>query len=231
MKSEIGTAADILDAVIRSRKSIRAFRPDPVPKRLLMEVVETARAAPSNFNSQPWRVYLLTGKEKEALGEAIIRAYLFNTTPPFSPFPQPTPADCAARIDEFGRRYYSALCIDRSDMMARAGQTARIYVFFDAPVGLIFTTHAALTRHSWLDCGLFLQSLMLAAQVRGLATCPQVSFVRFQAVIAEQLGLGPDEAVTCGMSFGYEDKQAGVNHLEMPRERLDGICRWLGFEE
>jgi nitroreductase len=193
MKSKIGTAADILDAVIRSRKSVRAFKPDPVPKRLLMEVVEVARAAPSNFNSQPWRAYLLTGKAKDALGEAITRAYHSNTTPPFSPFPHPTPTDCAARVDDFARRYYSALGIDRSDMAARARQTGRNYVFFDAPVGLIFTTHTAMTRHSWLDCGLFLQSLMLAAQVRGLATCPQVSFVRFQSVIAEQLGLGPDE--------------------------------------
>jgi nitroreductase len=82
-----------------------------------------------------------------------------------------------------------------------------------ASTGLIFTTHAALTKHNWLDCGLFLQSLMLAAQVRGLATCPQVSFVRFQSVIAEQLGLGADEMVTCGMSCGYEDEQAAVNRL------------------
>ena len=141
------------------------------------------------------------------------------------------PADCAARVDEFARRYYSALGIDRSDMTARARQTARNYVFFDAPVGLIFTTHAALTRHSWLDCGLFLQSLMLAAYVRGLATCPQVSFVRFQSVIAEQLSLGPDEVVTCGMSCGYEDRQAAVNHLGMPRESLEGVARWLGFDE
>jgi nitroreductase len=165
------------------------------------------------------------------VGEAITLVYHANSTPPFSPFPQPTPADCAARVDEFSRRYYSALGIDRSDITARARQTGRNYVFFDAPVGLIFTTHAALTRHSWLDCGLFLQCLMLAAQVRGLATCPQVSFVRFQSVIAEQLGLGPDEVVTCGMSCGYEDEQAAVNHLGMPREPLDSVSCWLGFEE
>ena len=94
MKFERETAVDILDTVIRSRKSVRAFRSDPVPKRLLMEVVEAARAAPSNFNSQPWRVYLLTGKAKDALGEAITQAYHTSTTPPFSPFPQPTPANC-----------------------------------------------------------------------------------------------------------------------------------------
>ena len=231
MKLETEAAVKILDCVIRSRKSVRAFKSDPVPKSLLIEIVDAARAAPSNFNSQPWRVYLLTGKAKDALGKAITRAYHYNTTPPFSPFPQPTPTDCATRVDEFARRYYSALGIDRTDMTARARQTGRNYVFFDAPVGLIFTTHAALTRHSWLDFGLFLQSLMLSAQVRGLATCPQVSFVRFQSVIAEQLGLGPDEVVTCGMSCGYEDKQAAVNHLDMPREPLECFSRWLGFEE
>ena len=72
---------------------------------------------------------------------------------------------------------------------------------------------------------------MLAAQVRGLAACPQVSFVQFQSIIAEQLGLGPDEVVTCGMSCGYEDKQAAVNPLDMPREPLEVVARWLGFEE
>ena len=116
-------------------------------------------------------------------------------------------------------------------MVARARQTGRNFVFFDAPVGLIFTIHSALTRHSWLDCGLFVQTVMLAAQVRGLATCPQVSFVRFQAIIAEQLGLGPDELVTCGMSLGYADEQAAVNSLNMPREPLEQFTRWLGFNE
>jgi nitroreductase len=71
---------------------------------------------------------------------------------------------------------------------------------------------------------------MLAAQVRGLATCPQVSFVRFQSIIAEQLGLGPEELVTCGMSCGYSDEQAAVNRLDMPREPLDEFTRWLGFD-
>jgi nitroreductase len=117
------------------------------------------------------------------------------------------------------------------DMTARARQTGRNYVFFDAPVGLIFTTHSSSTKHNWLDCGLFLQSFMLAAHVRGLATCPQVSFVRFQSVIAETLGLEAEEVVTCGVSCGYEDKNAAVNDLGMPRESLDRISCWLGFDE
>jgi nitroreductase len=231
MHSETADAVAMLDAVIRSRSCVRAFLPDPVPRHQLIEILETARAAPSNFNSQPWRVYLLTGEAKHALGEALVQAHTGNTVPPFSPFPQPMPPDCGARVDDFGRRYYSKLGIDRSDMAARARQTGRNFVFFNAPVGVIFTIHGALTKHSWLDFGLFLQTLILAAQVRGLATCPQVSFVRFQSVIAEQLGLDPEEMVTCGMSLGYADVQAAVNRLNMPREPLETFTRWVGFDE
>lgn len=231
MHLETTDPVTILDHVVRSRTSVRAFRPDPVPRALLTQILETACRAPSNFNSQPWRVYLLTGKAKRALGEAIVQAHTANTLPPFSPFPQPMPPDNAARVEEFGRRYYSALGIDRADMAARARQTGRNFVFFDAPVGLILTIHAALTRHSWLDQGLFLQSLLLAAHARGLATCPQVSFVRFQSIIAEQLRLGPAEQVTCGVSLGYADEQAGLNQLNMPREPVVGFARWMGFDD
>ena len=224
-------AAAAVDMVIRSRKTVRAFRPDPVPRSQLVEIIEVARMAPSNFNTQPWRVHVLAGAAKRALSEAISRVHSANTHPPFSPFPQPPPPDCAARLDDFGRRLYTTLSIDRSDMAARARQTGRNFLFFDAPVGFIFTIDSAMTKHSWLDFGLFLQNLMLAAHARGLATCPQVSFVRYQSVIADELGLAPEEAVTCGMSLGYADKQAAVNHLGMPREPVEQFTRWLGFDK
>ena len=223
--------ADILDLVMRSRKSVRAFRSDPVPRHLLEEILETASAAASNFNSQPWQIHLLTGEAKLALSDAILKAYAANSIPPFSPFPQPMPPRYGVRLDDFGRRYYSALGIDRSDAEARARQTSRSYTFFDAPIGMILTIHSAMTKHSWLDCGLFLQSLMLAAQARGVSTCPQVTFVRFQSVIAKQLSLGPEELVACGISCGYADEEAAVNHLNMPREPVEVFSKWLGFDE
>jgi nitroreductase len=223
------SAAAALDSAIRSRKAVRAFRPDPVPRHLLTEMLEAARAAPSNYNSQPWRVHVLTGEAKRALGEAILRVHDAKTAPPFSPFPEPNPPDSAARVEDFGRRLYSALGIERTDAAARWRQTGRNYVFFGAPVGFIFTIKAAMTKHSWLDCGVFVQTLMLAAQVRGLATCPQVSFVRYQPVVAAQLGLDPDELVTCGVSCGYADEAAAVNRMDMPREPVDGFTRWHGF--
>ena len=130
-----------------------------------------------------------------------------------------------------GHRNFSGDADEPGDTPIGLEQTGRNFVFFDAPVGLIFTIHATLTKHSWLDYGLFLQNLMLAAHVRGLATCPQVSFVRFQSIIAEQLGFGSEEVVTCGMSCGYADEQAVVNQLNMPREPAEGLTRWLGFDE
>lgn len=230
MQPQAADAVALLESVIRARRSVRAFRPDPVPKHLLVEILDCARAAPSNLNSQPWRVHLLAGAAKEALSQAVSQAFVADSLPPFSPFPQPPPPDTAARVDEFGRRLYGALGIDRTDMAARARQRGRNYLFFGAPVGLIFTIDGTLTKHSWLDCGLFLQTLMLAAEVRGLATCPQVSFVRFQTIIAEQLGLAPNELVTCGMSLGYADEAAPVNRMAMPREPVDRFTRWLGWE-
>lgn len=225
------SAANIVEAIMVSRRTVRAFRSEPVPRANLELILQVARTAPSTFNTQPWRVHVLSGDAKRGLSEAILRAHVADTQPPFSPFPEPPVPECAARQHDFGRRYYSALGIERSDMAARGRQTSRNFAFFDAPVGLIFTIDAALTKHSWLDCGLFIENVILAAHARGLGTCPQVSFVRYQSVIAQQLGLAPDEAVVCGMSLGYADEQAAVNQLAMPREPLEGFTSWLGFDE
>ena len=145
--TQAADAAAALDAAIRSRKAIRAFRPDPVPRHLLTEILEAARAAPSNYNSQPWRAYVLTGKAKRSLGEAILRVHDAQTAPPFSPFPQPNPPECAARVEDFGRRLYSALGIDRTDTAARWRQTGQNYLFFNAPIGFIFTIRALSLIH------------------------------------------------------------------------------------
>jgi nitroreductase len=220
-----------VDAVIRSRKTVRAFRAERVPRSLLIEILELARTAPSTFNTQPWRVHVLVGRAKQTLSEAIVQAHTANAQPPHSALPNSAPPDCVARQADFGQRYYTTLGVDRMDMAARSRQTGRNFVFFDAPVGLIFTIDATLTKHSWLDYGLFMQNLILAAQARGLATCPQVSFVRYQSVIAEQLELAPEESVVCGMSLGYADEHAPLNRMGMPRDPLETFTYWRGFDE
>jgi nitroreductase len=132
--------------------------------------------------------------------------------------------------EQFGASYYAALGIDRNDASARKRQSGRNFEFFGAPVGLIFSLDCRLTPHSWLDCGLFIQNVMLAARARGLDTCPQVSFVRYQSIIAKHLGLGEDDAVVCGMSLGYADLSAPVNALDMQREPVERIATLLGFD-
>ena len=224
-------ASTAIDSAIRARVSARAFRPDPVPRSLLVEVFDVARMAPSTFNTQPWRAHILARNARRALSARILEAHDANACPQFTPFPATRPADCALRQNDFGERLYSALQIDRADIEGRGRQTARNYLFFDAPVGLVFTIDGTLTKHSWLDYGLFLQNIMLAAHARGLASCPQVSFVRYQSVISEHLKLPPGEAVVCGMSLGYADEQAAVNRLAMPREPVEAFTTWSGFDE
>lgn len=231
MPANPSEVAEAVDHVLRSRRTTRSFRSDDVPKNLIVELLEAARAAPSTFNTQPWSVHILSGDAKRALSEALVQAHEANTYPPYAAMPNPAPADCTARQDDFARRYYGVLGIDRADMAARSRQTARNYVFFDAPVGLIFTINATLTKHSWLDCGMFVQNFMIAAQARGLATCPQVSFVRYQSVIAARLGFKATEAVVCGMSLGYPDPQAALNQMQMPREPIAAFTIWHGYEE
>lgn len=224
-------AAAAMDAAMRARKSTRAFRADAVSRRQVEEILAIAGSAPSNSNTQPWQVYVLAGEPQRAFSAALLQAHEANSLPAFAHFPEELPPACASRQDDFGARYYRALGIDRADAAARARQTGRNFGFFGAPVGLIFTIDAALKPHSWLDYGLYVQSVMLAATARGLATCPQVSFARYQPVIAQQLQLPAGQSVVCGMSLGYADDSAAVNQLGMPREPLARVATWLGFED
>jgi nitroreductase len=223
--------ARIVDETLRSRKTIRAFTPEAVPREQVLEILNVAACAPSNSNTQPWRVHVLAGPAKAALGARLLEASTRRDLPPPAHFPDPLPPEYAACQDDFGARYYTALRIDRADTAARARQTQRNFVFFDAPVGLIFTIDRRLKAHSWLDLGLFVQSVMIAARARGLDTCPQVTFARFHPVIASQLALGENELTVCGMSMGYADPEAAVNRLGMPRADAREFARFSGFDD
>jgi nitroreductase len=208
------------------RRSTRAFRTEAVPQHVILELLETAALAPSTFNTQPWRVHVLTGESLRRVSHAILARNAEGGHPAFSPFPAPCPSLCRALQEDFARRYYEALGIARDDMAARARQTARNYMFFGAPAGLMLTISRELTPHSWLDLGLFLQTLMLAACERGLATCPQVAFVRYEDVIARELGFAPEERLACGLSLGWGDADAPANRFTIPRLGTDAFVRW-----
>ena len=220
-----------VDAVLRARRSVRAFAPRPLPQALVREILQVAATAPSNSNTQPWRVHVLAGAPLKALGDALDAAFVAGDFEAPSHFPDPLPGPFREHQSAFAACYYGALGIDRADAAARARQTRRNYGFFGAPVGLIFGIDARLARHSWLDLGLFVQNVMIAAKARGIDTCPQVSFAPFHALIAERLGMPPEEVTACGMSMGWGDPSAEVNRMAMPRRSVEDFARFDGFGE
>jgi nitroreductase len=217
--------ARCVDGVLQARRSVRAYKVDAVPRSTVMDVLRAASTAPSNSNTQPWRVHVLSGETKRTLGEALVAAFREGRLPTSAHFPDPLPQAFCDRQADFASRYYDSLGIARDDGAARLRQTERNFSFFGAPVGLIFAIDGRLTRHSWLDLGLFVQNVMIAAKARGLATCPQVSFARFHPVIASHLSMDPQDLTACGMSLGFADAEARVNRMDMPRQPLEEFVR------
>lgn len=222
--------ASVVDAVIRSRRAVRRFKSDPVPQELVRDILNIARYAPSNSNIQPWHVYVLTGAKKTKLSEELGRAHLEDLHPPLQHMPDPLPDEMRLRQEAFGATYYGALGVSKCDIKERTRVTGQNYEFFGAPIGLIFAIDSKLTKWSWLDYGLFLQTLMIAAKAVGLATCPQVSFARFQDLIAKTLDFPEGFQVVCGMSLGYADSESIVNNLDMAREDVGCFTQFIGFD-
>lgn len=215
--------------VVKSRRAVRAFRPEPLRRELIQEILEEAATAPSGANIQPWRVYVVSGAIKDELANVLVAASRAGTAPAPAHFPEPLPDVFRARLTDFGARYYASLGIDRNDTPARTRQTEQNFSFFGAPVGLIFSIDRRLNPHSWIDIGLFAQNLMIAAKARGIDTCPQVSFAPFHDLIASHLHMPPEEVTAFGMSMGYGDPEAKVNQTRMPRERVQDFARLFGF--
>ncbi|MDO9435235.1 MAG: nitroreductase [Hydrogenophaga sp.] len=215
---------------MRSRRSLRAFHPKSVPRELLEALLAVAATAPSNSNTQPWRVHALAGASLQTLGDALVAAFRENRLPPSPHFPEPLPEEHAQRQREFGATYYRTLGLDITDMPGRMRQTERNFHFFGAPVGLIFTIDKRLAPHSWLDLGLLVQNVMIAASARGLGSCPQVSFARFHPVIAQHLTLGEHEVTVCGMSLGYPEPDAPINRMSMPRRDVREFVSFESFD-
>jgi nitroreductase len=221
-----------VDAAITSRRSIRAFLPTPVPRETIEQILALAARAPSGTNTQPWRVHVLTGAAKDRLS-ARIRAVYDNPeeraqhTEEYAYYPTEWRAPYIDRRRKVGWDLYGLLGIGKADKARMHAQHGRNYEFFDAPVGLIFAIERVMQQGSWLDYGMFLQTLMIAARARGLDTCPQAAFTQFHRVIAEELALGPQDMVVCGMSLGHADPDAVENTLFTEREPVGGFTRFL----
>ena len=221
-----------VDAAITSRRSVRAFLPSPVPRATIEAILQVAARAPSGTNTQPWRVHVLSGAAQAELSTAIRAAYddpieRARHSEEYAYYPTEWKSPYIERRRKVGWDLYSLLGIGRADKAGMHRQHGRNYAFFDAPVGLIFSIDRVLQQGSWLDYGMFLQNVMVAARARGLDTCPQAAFMQFHRIIARHLSLPAEQMVVCGMALGHADPAAVENTLLTEREPVAGFARFL----
>ena len=220
-----------VDDAITSRHSIRAYLGTPVPRETIEDILRVAARAPSGTNTQPWKVHVLTGAAKQRLSTAIRAAFddpeeRAKHSEEYAYYPTQWASPYIDRRRKVGWDLYGLLGIGKTDKARMHEQHGRNYAFFDAPVGLIFTIDRVMQQGSWLDYGMFLQNIMVAARARGLDTCPQAAFTQFHRIIEAQLGLAADEMVVCGMSLGHADPAAIENTLITEREPVQGFTRF-----
>lgn len=221
---------EAVDAAITSRRSIRAYLPTPVAREDIDQILQVAARAPSGTNIQPWKVYVVSGAAKQALSAEILAAYrdpaaFPEQTEQYFYYPREWVSPFIDRRRKVGWDLYSLLGITREDKAGMAAQHARNFSFFDAPVGLIFTIDRVLEQGSWLDYGMFLQNVMVAARARGLDTCPQAAFIHYHKIIRERLQFGENELVVCGMALGFADPAKVENTLVTERAPLSAFVQ------
>ncbi|MCO5108319.1 MAG: nitroreductase [Burkholderiaceae bacterium] len=223
-----------VDDAILSRNSVRAYLGRPVPREVVEDILDVARRAPSGTNTQPWKVCVLAGEARRRLSRRILAAFDdpaqdASHVAEYRYYPLQWTSPYLERRRKVGWDLYGLLGIGRGDKARMHAQHARNFEFFGAPVGLIFSIDRALERGSWLDYGMFLQNVMVAARARGLDTCPQAAFAPYHRIIAEALELPANEMVVCGMSLGYADRSAPENLLRTEREPVAQFARFEGW--
>lgn len=218
-----------VEEAIRGRKSTRAFLKKPVPHELIAHILDIANRAPSGSNTQPWKVWVLDGKPKDDLVRDILEIY--DTTGEgkreYNYYPVNWREPYQARRRACGWGLYSTMGITRENKQGMHTQRRQNYEFFGAPVGLMFSIDRDMELGSWLDFGMFLQSIMVAARQFKLDTCPQAAFCSFYEIIQKRLGIPESEMLVCGMALGYPDEGAKVNSFTTEREPLDVFVRWV----
>jgi len=215
-------ASTSVSDAINTRRSLRAFLSTAVSKEQIRTLLELASRAPSGTNMQPWHTYVLKENTLQQVCGAACTAFDDKAGKHDSEtryYPEKWFDPYLTRRRQVGWALYNLLGISKGDRDATHAQHRRNFMFFDAPVGLIFTIHRELATGSWLDYGMYLQNIMLLAREQGLHTCPQAAWADYHSVLREVLPISAEELVVCGMAMGYADPDAIENTLVT--ERVD----------
>jgi nitroreductase len=222
-----------VDYAILSRQSVRAFLPTPVERTTVEELLRLASRSASGSNIQPWRVKVIAGDAKARLTQAIFDAIARDGFEPYQRewnyYPVRWREPFLGRRRKIGWDMYNLLGFAKGDFEGTQQARMRNYEFFGAPVGMIFTLDEDLEIGSWLDLGIFLGSVMIAARGHGLHTCPQAAFADFQSIIRPLLDIPENEIIICGMALGHIDPDAPVNGLKTERADLDAFATFDGL--
>ncbi|MGD8567182.1 MAG: nitroreductase [Gammaproteobacteria bacterium] len=212
-----------------TRKSTRAFLDKKVSRDTVQSILDAARHAPSGANTQPWQVAVVMDDTKQQLQQRIEQQYRsgIKSHMDYEYYPTEWKQPYKDRRFATGMQLYQALGINKEDKQRRADQWAANYRAFDAPVMLFFFMDAGLQTGSFMDYGMFIQSVMLAAVDEGLASCPQASLGEYPDIVKDALGYSNDSILLCGMSLGYEDTDAPVNGYRTPRDDVASFTRFF----
>ena len=223
-------SASVVDDAISSRRSVRAFLDTPVPKEEIEEILKVSARAPSGTNMQPWKVYVATGDSLKELSEAVLAAFNDGSYGPeqtYKYYPDKFFEPYLGRRRKVGWDLYGLLGIEKGDGAKMHAQHGKNYRFFNAPVGMMFTIDNRLEIGSWLDYGMFLENIMIAARGRGLDTCPQAAWAPYHRAIRPVLDIPDEEVVVCGMALGYANNDAIENTLATERAPLDDFVKFM----
>ncbi|WP_405162693.1 nitroreductase [Nocardia sp. NBC_01499] len=220
--------SEYAEQLIRGRRATRAFRPEAVPAETLRAVFSLAGAAPSNSNTQPWHVEVVSGAIRDRLGEALVAAHVRQDLSLDFPYSEDLyRGTYQRRRQQAGERLYAAAGIGREDHAAREAYNAESLRFYGAPhVALLFTAPNAEVRMA-ADVGIYAQTLMLAMTAYGIASCPQGLLSFYADTIRAELGI-KDRKILLGISFGYADESSPANAFPMPRAELGETTRFHG---
>ncbi len=214
---------------LKKRHSTRAFLPETVEKEKIRRILEAARCAPSGANTQPWQVAVVSGEKKQKLEQRIVTAFQSGekSRMDYHYYPEEWEDPYKSRRVACGLQLYTTLGITREDRERRMEQWLANYRAFDAPVVLFFFLDPKMETGSFMDYGIFLQSIMLMAVAEGLATCPQAALGEYPWIVKEELGVPDTLLLVCGMALGYEDTEATVNQYRTPREPVESFTRFF----
>lgn len=217
---------------VASRRSVRSFKPDPVPLDTLKDILAKAQRSPSGGNTQPWNAIVLTG---EPLADLTAKIKAKAAVAPagermeYAIYPKGLEGRYEQQRQGVGEAMFGALGIARDDRAGRIGQMMANWDSFGAPVQIFTYTRTYMGPPQWSDMGMWLQTIMLLLREAGLDSCPQEIWAMYGTYMRELLGISDDYIFFCGMAVGYRDPEAPINNFAVPRVDAFDALDFRGF--